>query len=272
MKSLTEFKSITEEIQSDYSKFDALVRAGLANKAQIQRLHKILEKMKEEKPTFSRADQMIVQNLFNKMINLITNNKQIFTQTKRAIREDIELEESSETINTSDYKLTPSGRKVRAHRIKVGEKQEDDEEINETVSNQIIGMDPPPMILLKRQSIRLFNDGTKVGLYYNKKIDKYFTVAFGPKMEQKINLQSEEFEQLEESVMDSLHKIVAGKQSQRVKFASGHTRKVDHFTASAITQVHNALNDENKKKFADMVHKSPDHFVKAADFAFKHVK
>jgi hypothetical protein len=32
--------------------------------------------------------------------------------------------------------------------------------------------------------------------------------------------------------------------------------------------VHNALNDSNKKKFADMVHKSPEHFVKAADFAF----
>ena len=79
-------------------------------------------------------------------------------------------------------------------------------------------------------------------------------------------------EYIEEAVMDQLHKIASEKSAASVKFASGHTRKVDHFTASAITQVHKALNDENKKKFADMVHKSPAHLMKAADFAFKHAK
>ena len=72
--------------------------------------------------------------------------------------------------------------------------------------------------------------------------------------------------------MDQLHDIAHNKSSKSVKFATGETRKVDHFTASAISQVHKALNDENKKKFADMVHKSPAHLMKAADFAFKHVK
>ena len=81
-------------------------------------------------------------------------------------------------------------------------------------------------------------------------------------------LQQNESVELEEAVMDTLHKIVKNKEAKSVKFASGHTRKVDHYTASAITNVHNALNDSNKKKFADMVHKSPEHFVKAADFAF----
>jgi len=79
-------------------------------------------------------------------------------------------------------------------------------------------------------------------------------------------------ETIDEAVMDTLHKIVNDKQAKSVKFASGHTRKVDHFTASALTQVHNALNDDNKKKFADMVHKSPEHFMKASDFAFKRAK
>jgi hypothetical protein len=79
-------------------------------------------------------------------------------------------------------------------------------------------------------------------------------------------------ETIEEAVMDTLHKIVNDKSAKSVKFASGHTRKVDHFTASALTQVHNALNDDNKKKFADMVHKSPEHFMKASDFAFKRAK
>ena len=39
MKSLLEFKSMVEEEVSDYTKYDVLVRAGLANKAQMQRIH-----------------------------------------------------------------------------------------------------------------------------------------------------------------------------------------------------------------------------------------
>jgi len=114
MKSLEDFKKILlEEEKSDYSKFDMLVRAGLANKAQIQRIHKILDKMGEEKPNFSPADRMIVQNLFNKMVDLITNNKQIFQQTRRAVREDI--------VDTSDFKIDKTGRKYKAHRIKIGD-------------------------------------------------------------------------------------------------------------------------------------------------------
>jgi hypothetical protein len=38
--------------------------------------------------------RMILQNLFNKMVDLISTNKQIFQQTRRAVREDVELEES----------------------------------------------------------------------------------------------------------------------------------------------------------------------------------
>ena len=88
----------------------------------------------------------------------------------------------------------------------------------------------------------------------------------------KNRLKKEDVEPIEEAVMDTLHKIVAGKSAQSVKFASGHRRKVDHYTASAITQVHNAVNDENKKKLADMVHKSPAHFEKVAKFAFSKAK
>jgi len=235
MKSLLDFKTIVEEEKSDYSKFDMLVRAGLANKAQIQRIHKILDKMQEEKPVFNNADRMILQNMFNKMVDLISNNKQIFSQARRAVKEDIDAIEAEQLTE-------------------------------ETQDNP---KDPPFVMLLKRKAIRVYPDKTKVALYYNKQLDKYFSVPYGPGVN--ANVQAEEVE-LEEAVMDQLHKIVNNKQAQSVKFASGHTRKVDHFTASAITQVHKALNDENKKKFADMVHKSPEHLQKAADFAFKQSK
>ena len=234
MKSLLEFKSIVEEEKSDYSKFDVLVRAGLANKAQMQRIHKILDKMGEEKPTFNNADRMIIQNLFNKMVDLISNNKQINMQARRAVKEDedvIEAEQLDEVKNTDAT--------------------------------------PPYVLLLKRKAIRMYPDGTKIALYYNKQINKFFSVPYDTPTG--TTIQAEEVE-ITEAVMDQLHKIVNDKQAQSVKFASGHTRKIDHFTASALTQVHKALNDDNKKKFADLVHKSPEHFMKASDFAFKHAK
>ena len=274
MKSLLEFKSIVEEEKSDYSKFDMLVRAGLANKALLQRIHKILDKMQDDRPQFNNADKMILQNLFNKMVDLISNNKQIFQKTRQAVREEVEIDER--TIDTSDFKIGPSGKKVKAHRVKVGDdlKVDDglkikEENIIEADSSKNSQEDPPVVLMLKRKAIRIYPDKTKVALYYNSKLDKHFTVPYGTAIDSAI--QSEEVE-LEEAVMDSLHKIVAGKQAQSVKFANGQTRKVDHYTASAITQVHKAVNDENKKKLADMVHKSPAHFEKVASFAFSKVK
>ena len=189
--------------------------------------------MQEEKPVFNNADRMILQNLFNKMVDLISNNKQIFTQARRVVKDDVD------TIQA--------------------------ESLNEVVDAK----DPPYILLLKRKAIRIYPDNTKVALYHNKQLDKYFSVPYGPGVDSYI--QAEETE-LEEAVMDQLNKIVSNKSAQSVKFGSGHTRKVDHYTASAITQVHNALNDDNKKKFSDMVHKSPEHFMKAADFAFKRAK
>jgi hypothetical protein len=263
MKSLLEFKAIVEEEKSDYSKFDTLVRAGLANKAQMQRIHKILDKMGEEKPTFNNADRMIIQNLFNKMVDLISNNKQINMQARRAVREDVE-ELTDEPVMLQEDK------------------------------------DPPLVLVIKRKAIRLYPDGTRIALYYNEKLKKYFSVPYQYGSGMDAPIQSEETKQINEygnpklyqkaaeiakgkkikmveepiteMVMDTLHKIVKDKSAQSVKFASGQTRKVDHFTASALTQVHNALNDDNKKKFADMVHKSPEHFMKASDFAFKRAK
>ena len=39
-------------------------------------------------------------------------------------------------------------------------------------------MDPPAVLIMKRQSIRLFPDGQKVALYYVEKINKYVTVPY----------------------------------------------------------------------------------------------
>lgn len=244
MKSLKEFKDIEEtliEEEIDIKKFDILVRAGLADKTKLQRLHRVLDKMKEERPVFNPTERKILQDLFNKMVGLLTDNPQIFQRTRRAVREEVEVIEA-EPINEKKEENMPK--------------------------------DPPFVLILKRKSFRPYPGGMKVALYYNSKLDKYFTVPYGKGVDQS-PLQSEEVnvinnkESLEESVMDQLHSIVANKQAKSVKFANGQTRKVDHYTASAMTNVHKALKPENKKKYADLAHKSPEHFRKASDFAFK---
>jgi len=278
MKSLQEFKqepTIVEEEKSDYSKFDMLVRAGLANKAQIQRIHRILDKMQEERPVFNNADRMILQNLFNKMVDIISNNKQIFQQTRRVVRE--ELDESM--LDTVDYKLAPSGRKVRAHRVKVGdevygkEKEEPVKEEYTSLTEQKMKGDPAPVLVLKRKAIRLFPNGTRIALYYNDKLSKYFSVPYSTDRDIDAPIQAEEVQLEEEKeVMDHIHDIVKEKQARKVKFANGKHAMIDGYTASAIKQVHDAVNDDNKTKLRKMVHSSPEGLHKVASFAFSKVK
>jgi len=115
MKSLLDFKLITEEEKKDYSKFDALVRAGLANKAQVQRIHKILDKMGEDKPNFSPADRAIMQNLFNRMVDLISNNKQIYGRAKQAVHEELEEATSSPLVPVPPIILVIKRKAVRLY-------------------------------------------------------------------------------------------------------------------------------------------------------------
>jgi len=243
MKTLDDFKNIEQMFLNediDIKKFDILVRAGLADKTKIQRLHRILEKMKEERPVFNPTERRLLQDLFNKMVGLLTDNQQMFQRTRRAVREEVDSIETEPIIEAKDKK-GPT--------------------------------DPPFVLLLKRKSFRPYPNGMKIALYYNAKIDRYFTVPYSAKgfetpiqAEDKNDINSAV---LEESVMDQLHSIVKNKQSKSVKFANGQTRKVDHYTASAMTNVHKALKPENKQKYADLAHKSPEHFMKASDFAFK---
>ena len=158
MKSLLEFKSIVEEEKSDYSKFDALVRAGLANKAQLQRIHKILDKMGEERPVFNNADREILRNLFNRMVDLVSNNKQIFTKARQAVREN--LEEARMDSVGSSYPLLP---------------------------------DPPAVLVIKRKAVRLYPDGTRIAMYWSDKLKRVFSLPYGPAVDPVI--QAEEYVQ-----------------------------------------------------------------------------
>ena len=73
-----------------------------------------------------------------------------------------------------------------------------------------------------------------------------------------------------EGAMDTLKKIVADKQNMPVKFDDGQM-KVDLFTASAVTQVYDKVNDANKEKIENML-KTKAGMLKIADFAMGSMK
>ena len=256
MKSLLEFKSITEEEKADYSKFDALIRAGLANKAQVQRIHKILDKMGEDRPVFNNADRAIMQNLFTKMVDLISNNKQIFTQARRAVREEIE----EGVIDTSDYKISKDGRKIKAHRIYVGKR--DDAEDQKIMEEPLAIKDPPNVLLLKRITTRLFPDGTKVVLYYNKLLDKHFTIPYGPGIN--APLQAEE---LQMSAFDSLQMVLANEEDTEVLFGNEY-RIVSLVEAQSLIRLYHKLSEENKQRMVNQLD-NLEMFDKFTDYALK---
>lgn len=275
MKSIKDFKvELVEEEKSDYSKFDVLVRAGLANKAQMQRIHRILDKMNDERPNFNTADKQIIQNLFNKMVDLVSNNKQIFQQTRRAVRE--ELEEG--IIDTSDFKLGADGRKVKAHRAKVGDEApkvgDEVKESTQLVIDESLNQNPPFVLILKRKAVRYYPEGIKNVLYYNEKLNRYFSVPYSAETPLDHPVQAEEVEQVEEAVdaIGQLQKIKDTHQHGTVNHKDGSASKIDAQTAHAVLTVHKSLNDVNKKKFADMVARSSHHMQKAAEFSWKHLK
>jgi hypothetical protein len=274
MKSLSRFKQeptvILEEEKADYSRFDMLVRAGLANKSQLQRIHRVLDKMTDDRPQFNNVDREIMKNLFNKMVDLISNNKQIFQQTRRAIKEGV--------LDTSDFKLAPSGRKIRAHRIVLSKKdsvedgQNDIKENFEVIEEQFRG-DPPTVLLLKRKAIRMYPNGTRIALYFNERLNKYFSVPYSDDIKISSSIQAEQT-QLEESdkSIEQLRKIVDSNQHGVINHRDGSSSKVDHYTASAILSVHSKLNDDNKKKINNMLSSSKQHMQKVADFAHSKTK
>lgn len=248
MKSLTEFRHepLTEE-KADYSKFDALVRAGLANKAQLQRIHTILSKMQEEKPSFNNADRMILQNLFNKMVDLLTSNKQIFSQARRSVNEGV--------LDSSDYKVSASGKKYRAHRIVVSKDNE------ENLKEELTKFDPPFVLVLKRKAIRLYPGSTRIALYYSDKLNKYFSVPYSTEENQSGVVQAEE------TIMSVLEIVRESQESQTISYGENSEITIDFKTADAILKVYNSLNEENKIKITEMIEKGPEHFHKVASFA-----
>jgi hypothetical protein len=150
----------------------------------------------------------------------------------------------------------------------------DVEQISEALQDEI---QPGPMLVLRRKGIRIFPDGRRVALYTNDKYNLVFTIPYSPgAVGSPVTIPGVQSE--ETDLMESLEQVAAYAQQEQpkatakhMKFADGSKLKVSHGAAKAIHMVHGALNDENKKKFADML-ATPKGFEKAAHFALSRVK
>lgn len=79
-------------------------------------------------------------------------------------------------------------------------------------------------------------------------------------------------EVIEEDVIEHLRSIKEFHTRKAIKHGDGKQTTVDPTTAHALLTVHDALSDENKKKFAEHLGKSKQHFNKMLDFTWKSVK
>jgi hypothetical protein len=77
---------------------------------------------------------------------------------------------------------------------------------------------------------------------------------------------------IDEDALDTIKSIVKDSQAKTVKFKDKKSAKVDMQTANILLKVMDALNDNNKKKFSDLISKSRNDFMKAVDFAMASIK
>jgi hypothetical protein len=93
--------------------------------------------------------------------------------------------------------LSPSAKKIWAHRIILSKKDsvEDDQnnikENFEVIEEQFRG-DPPTVLLLKRKAIRMYQNGTRIALYFNERLNKYFSVPYSDDIKIICYIQSEQ--------------------------------------------------------------------------------
>ena len=138
------------------------------------------------------------------------------------------------------------------------------------------GVAMPPDAMMKKKKKKLLDARTKEYKAHQARLE----ASRKKRMEQK---KSKFVEKVKESIddfnreiylvennMNILKDIVVKKSAKPVKFKDG-TMKVDMFTASAITQVYNKVNIDNKKKLENMVNGTKGQFMAMSNKIMKMV-
>lgn len=147
----------------------------------------------------------------------------------------------------------PEGQLRRALRDIIKEQKE---MINETMT-----FNPPAMLLLKRQAIRVFPNGQRVALYADNKYGLTFPVPYDVtgKGFNAVNTVSP-------GPKNALPGYVA-EETLPVMFATGEEIIVEEQVMDKIKQVYDQLNDQNKQILSDMLLESEETFNVVKNFA-----
>jgi hypothetical protein len=118
-------------------------------------------------------------------------------------------------------------------------------EVKESVS---VSKEPPPVLLLKRKAIRLYPDDTRIALYYSQKLDRHFSIPYGPKID-------ENPIQAEGNVMH---------------LEDGNVIELTEEMTQSISETYDSLSENNKNKFLEKLTESIESFGKVYEFCQQH--
>ena len=134
----------------------------------------------------------------------------------------------------------------------------------------------PPDAMMKKKKKKLLDARTKEYKAHQARLEasrKKRMEQRKSKFVEKVKESIDDFNReiyLVENNMNILKDIVVKKSAKPVKFKDG-TMKVDMFTASAITQVYNKVNIDNKKKLENMVNGTKGQFMAMSNKIMKMV-
>ena len=132
--------------------------------------------------------------------------------------------------------------------------------------------DPPPIMMMRRKSIRKLSGNQKVALYYVDKINKYITIPYGTGgLTGSIGEEVVEYEDY--NIIGELKDIVENNCKKSIMLEDGNWKNVSVHAAKSILEVYeNRLTKENQKLFAEMAIKSITDFNRVFDFVNKNLK
>ena len=167
--------------------------------------------------------------------------------------------------------MTAKWKEVSAY---TGQPMEEDAPTNFAGKGSGVAM--PPDAMMKKKKKKLLDARTKEYKQHQARLEasrKKRMEQRKSKFVEKVKESIDDFNReiyLVENNMNILKDIVVKKSAKPVKFKDG-TMKVDMFTASAITQVYNKVNIDNKKKLENMVNGTKGQFMAMSNKIMKMV-
>ena len=168
--------------------------------------------------------------------------------------------------------MTAKWKEVSAY---TGQPMEEDAPTNFAGKGSGVAM-PPDAMMKKKKKKKLLDARTKEYKAHQARLEasrKKRMEQRKSKFVEKVKESIDDFNReiyLVENNMNILKDIVVKKSAKPVKFKDG-TMKVDMFTASAITQVYNKVNIDNKKKLENMVNGTKGQFMAMSNKIMKMV-